>query len=126
LIYLCLPRARGKTPTQVREAINQALIDGEFYNNPTVNVSFVNKTVDYSHRVSVSESIFIRALETDGRVSFSGSFPIDSEGKIHIPMVGDLTVQGQNFSIIETTIKNRLISGQFLNSPTVHVAGSAI
>lgn len=119
-------QARGRTPTQLRSDINQALITGSIYVNPTVNVTFVNKTVDYSHSVSVGESVFVRTLSGAGAEEFSGSFPVDGNGQIHIPMVGDLTVQGLNYSTIETMIKDRLISGQFLNNPTVHVAGSRI
>jgi protein involved in polysaccharide export with SLBB domain len=118
--------AAGKTTTQLRSDIEQALLNG-FFRIATVNVSLLaGKTVDYSHAVAAGESIFIRVLGSSGEVEFEGNFPVDSTGQIHIPMVGALTVQGQNFATIESTIQSRLITGDFLRSPTVHVADSRI
>lgn len=117
--------AAGKTTTQLRADIERGLTNG-FFRSPTVNVSLVSRTVNYGHIVAAGESIFIRVLGSDGSVEFQGDFPVDSTGQIHIPMVGNLNVQNQNFSVIESTIRSRMILGEFLRDPTVHVADSRI
>lgn len=116
--------AKGKTTTKIRAEIEQAL-KGGFLKFPTVNVSSANKTVDYTHAVQPGESVYIRVLGASGNVEFEGDFPVDSSGQIHVPMAGDMTIQGKNFASIEAEITKALLNG-FLKSTTVHVADKKI
>jgi protein involved in polysaccharide export with SLBB domain len=116
-------QARGLTLVQLRQAINNALVQMQILINPTVNVTSSSKTVPYTQQIQSGDTLFVRILESSGTSDpSSGAYPVDATGRLHLPYIGDITVAGMTIAALETQIEQGLISGQIYRNPTVHVS----
>ena len=116
---------RNRNFDQLRASIESAFIRGQILNRVTVNLFRRTSTVNYQTSLRPRGRIYIRVMESAGQVAWRGWFPIDGSGRIHIPWVGTVSVQGQNLFQVEQVIQRGVRNG-FLNSGVVHLANTVI
>jgi protein involved in polysaccharide export with SLBB domain len=115
--------ARGRTLVQLRQAIFNALTQGRILLNPTVNVSLSSKTVTPTQRVGVGDTVHVRVLESGGAVDpSSGAYMVDSAGKLHLPVVGEIDAAGKTVADLESQIQRGITAAKFLVNSVVHVS----
>lgn len=74
-------------------------------------------SVEDSYRLGTGDKVRVIVF---GEVDLGGEFTIDGNGRISLPLIGDLAASGQTASALEQQIEGKLADG-YVNNPRVSV-----
>jgi polysaccharide export outer membrane protein len=86
--------------------------------NETVTVVGLRPSEDTSYRIDTGDTVHVTVF---GETDLSGSFEIDSQGYVRLPLIGPVPAAGLSTYGLETRITASLVQGGYLLSPRVNV-----
>jgi protein involved in polysaccharide export with SLBB domain len=86
--------------------------------NETVTVIGLRPSQDTSYRLDTGDTVRVTVF---GETDLSGSFEIDSQGYVRLPLIGPVPAAGLSTYGLETRVAGSLIQGGFLLTPRVNV-----
>jgi protein involved in polysaccharide export with SLBB domain len=115
--------ARDSSMGDLRQALGQAL--RSISPSATVNLSLSSTTVSYADPLARSDRLFLRILDDHGNIdASSGAYTIDSEGKLHLPRLGDVDTSETNLGQLEGNLEKAM--NQFRRGAVVNVSKTAL
>jgi protein involved in polysaccharide export with SLBB domain len=115
--------ARDSSMGDLRQALGQAL--RSISPSATVNLSLSSTTVSYADPLARSDRLFLRILDDHGNIdASSGAYTIDSEGKLHLPRLGDVDTSETNLGQLEGNLEKAM--NQFRRGAVVNVSRTAL
>ena len=86
--------------------------------NETVTVIGLRPSQDTSYRLDTGDTVRVTVF---GETDLSGSFEIDSQGYVRLPLIGPVPAAGLSTYGLETRVAGSLVQGGFLLTPRVNV-----
>jgi protein involved in polysaccharide export with SLBB domain len=84
----------------------------------TVVVTGLRPSEDSSYRLDTGDTVRITVF---GEADLSGTFEIDSQGYVRLPLIGQVPAAGLSTYGLETRIAGSMVQGGFLLNPRVNV-----
>jgi polysaccharide export outer membrane protein len=106
------PPPDNSVPSPTRYATMQAP------QTETVVVTGLRPSEDSSYRLDTGDTVRVTVF---GETDLSGSFEIDSQGYVRLPLIGPVPAAGLSTYGLETRVAGSLVQGGFLLTPRVNV-----
>jgi len=106
------PPADNSVPRPTRYATMQAP------QTETVTVTGLRPSEDSSYRLDTGDTVRITVF---GETDLSGTFVIDGQGYLRLPLIGQVPAAGLSTYGLETRLTGSLVQGGFLLNPRVNV-----
>ncbi|MFV0296890.1 MAG: polysaccharide biosynthesis/export family protein [Hyphomicrobiaceae bacterium] len=113
----------GSAYRQVAAVVAAALLatlascsDANLASGPVINHQLESMSLK-AYKVGIGDKL---KLEVFGEKDLSGTYDVDNNGAISLPLIGPLNVVGENTATIRQNVSRRLANG-YLNTPKVTV-----
>ncbi len=112
--------ARELTLVALRESLRQAFTN--VVAGSSVNVTPSASIMTYDAPIARADRLYLRILDPQGNVdASSGSYVVDSDGKLHLPRVGDIDTADMTMGALEAGLE-RAVGDRFLRGAVVNVS----